>query len=66
MWMTGSRLHAKRYFEEMFIYKSIERIDQNQEIVEKISENQSFGNLVKELMMKKVCARLNEDDQQGI
>ena len=50
----------KYAFEEMFIDKLIERMDQNQEIFEKILENQSFGSLVKELMMKKVYARLNE------
>ena len=53
----------KYAFEEMFIDKLIERMDQNQEIFEKILENQSFGSLVKELMMKKVYARLNEDEQ---
>jgi type I restriction enzyme R subunit len=36
-------------------------MDQNQEIFEKILENQSFGNLVKELMMEKVYAKLNEE-----
>ncbi len=53
----------KYAFEEMFIDKLIERMDQNQEIFEKILENQSFGGLVKELMMKKVYARLNESSQ---
>ena len=51
----------KYAFEEMFIDKLIERMDQNQEIFEKILENQSFGNLVKELMMEKVYAKLNEE-----
>ena len=51
----------KYAFEEMFIDKLIERMDQNQEIFEKILEDQSFGRLVKELMMKKVYARLNEN-----
>jgi len=51
----------KYAFEEMFIDKLIERMDQNQEIFEKILENQSFGNLVKELMMKKVYAKLNKE-----
>jgi len=51
----------KYAFEEMFIDKLIERMDQNQEIFEKILEDQSFGGLVKELMMKKVYARLNEN-----
>jgi type I restriction enzyme R subunit len=50
----------KYAFEEMFIDKLIERMDQNQEIFEKILEDQIFGGLVKELMMKKVYARLNE------
>lgn len=50
----------KYAFEEMFIDKLIERMDQNQEIFEKILEDQSFGGVVKELMMKKVYARLNE------
>lgn len=36
-----------------FIDKLIERMDQNQEIFEKILEDHSFGGLVKELMMKK-------------
>ncbi len=56
----------KYAFEEMFIDKLIERMDQNQEIFEKILENQSFGSLVKELMMKKVYTKLNETAQQSV
>ena len=57
-----NKLDTFKYaFEEMFIDKLIDRMDQNQEIFEKIIEDQSFGGLVKELMMKKVYARLNED-----
>jgi len=56
-----NKLDTFKYaFEEMFIDKLIERMDQNQEIFEKILENQSFGSLVQELMMKKVYSRLNE------
>ena len=33
----------------MFLNKLIERMDQNQDIFDKIVENKSFGNLVKEL-----------------
>jgi type I restriction enzyme R subunit len=56
-----NKLDTFKYaFEEMFIDKLIERMDQNQEIFEKILEDQSFGGLVKELMMKKVYARMNE------
>lgn len=57
-----NKLDTFKYaFEELFIDKLIERMDQNQEIFEKILEDQSFGGLVKELMMKKVYARLNEN-----
>ena len=57
-----NKLDTFKYaFEEMFIDKLIDRMDQNQEIFEKILEDQSFGGLVKELMMKKVYARLNEN-----
>ncbi len=56
-----NKLDTFKYaFEEMFIDKLIERMDQNQEIFEKILENQSFGSLVKELMMKNVYAKLND------
>ncbi len=56
-----NKLDTFKYaFEEMFIDKLIERMDQNQEIFEKILEDQSFGTLVKELMMKKIYAQMNE------
>lgn len=61
-----NKLDTFKYaFEEMFVDKLIDRMDQNQEIFEKILEDQSFGRLVKELMMKKVYARLNEDVGQN-
>ena len=47
----------------MFLNKLIERMDQNQDIFDKIIENKSFGNLVKELMLKKVYNKINEDAQ---
>ncbi len=50
----------KYAFEEMFLNKLIERMDQNQDIFDKIVENKSFGNLVKELMLKKVYNKINE------
>ncbi len=57
-----NKLDTFKYaFEELFIDKLIERMDQNQEIFEKVLEDQAFGDLVKELMMKKVYARLNEN-----
>lgn len=47
-------------FEDKFLNKLIDRMDQNQDIFEKILGNKLFGDLVKELMMKSVYARLNE------
>ena len=54
----------KYAFEDMFLNKLVERMDQNQDIFDKIIENKSFGSLVKELMMKKVYHKINEDAQR--
>jgi type I restriction enzyme R subunit len=51
----------KYAFEDTFLKKIIERMDQNQDIFDKIIENKSFGSLVKELMMQKVYHKINED-----
>ena len=50
----------KYAFNDKFIDKLIARMDQNQEIFEKILEDKIFGELVKELMMKRVYGRMNE------
>lgn len=50
----------KYAFEELFLSKLIDRMNQNQDIFEKILEDKAFGSLVREWMMKKVYARLNE------
>ena len=50
----------KYAFEDLFITKLIDRMDMNQEIFEKILEDKVFGDLVKELMMKKVYKKMNE------
>ncbi|WP_291372594.1 hypothetical protein [Cyclobacterium sp.] len=47
-------------FNDKFIDKLIGRMDQNQEIFEIILEDKIFGDLVKELMMKKIYKKLNE------
>jgi type I restriction enzyme, R subunit len=47
-------------FDDKFIDKLIGRMDQNQEIFEKILEDKAFGDLVKELMMRKIYKKLNE------
>ena len=50
----------KYAFEDLFIEKLIGRMDQNQEIFEKILEDKAFGDLVKELMMNKIYRKMNE------
>ena len=47
-------------FEDSFIEKLIDRMDQNQEIFERVLEDKAFGDLVKEWMMKKVYKKMNE------
>lgn len=47
-------------FNDKFIDKLLGRMDQNQEIFEKILEDKVFGELVKELMMKKIYKKMNE------
>ncbi len=50
----------KYAFEDMFMTKLIGRMDQNQDIFEKILEDKMFGDLVKELMMKKIYRKMNQ------
>lgn len=50
----------KYAFEDQFLSKLIERMDQNQEIFEKIVEDKAFGGLVKEWMLNKVYTRLRK------
>jgi type I restriction enzyme, R subunit len=47
-------------FEDLFLTKLIERMDQDQEIFEKILENKAFEGVVKDLLMKSVYMKLNE------
>ena len=47
-------------FDDKFVDTLIGRMDQNQEIFEKILEDKVFGDLVKKLMMKKIYRRMNE------
>jgi type I restriction enzyme, R subunit len=49
-------------FDDKFVDKLIGRMDQNQEIFEKILEDKAFGDLVKQLMMEKVYRKMNALD----
>ena len=62
MQAKANKIDTFKYaFEDMFLNKMIERMDTNQEIFDKIIENKSFGNLVKELMLKKVYSKIIEN-----
>ncbi len=50
----------KYAFDEMFFDKLFGRMDQNQDIFNKILEDKSFGDLVKKMMINSVYKRLNE------
>ncbi|MCH7826462.1 MAG: type I restriction endonuclease subunit R [Bacteroidetes bacterium] len=50
----------KYAFEDLFLSKLVERMDQNQEIFEKILDDKEFGRNVQELMMKKVYYKINK------
>ncbi|MCI5209483.1 MAG: hypothetical protein D3910_11975, partial [Candidatus Electrothrix sp. ATG2] len=47
-------------FEELFMNKLIERMEQNQDIFERIMEDKAFGSLVSGWMMKKIYEQLNQ------
>lgn len=49
----------KYAFEDLFTGKLVERMDQNQDIFEKILEDKAFGSLVKEWMMRRVYNKFN-------
>ena len=56
-----NKLDTFKYaFEDIFIEKLIGRMEDNQDIFEKILEDRAFGDLVKELMMKKIYRKMNE------
>ena len=60
----ANQLDTFKYaFEDRFIDKLIERMEQNQEIFDKIVEDNAFGSLVKELMLNKVYEKINTDGQ---
>lgn len=50
----------KYVFSDLFMDKLISRMDQNKDIFEKILSDQSFGDLVMELMMKRIYRQLNQ------
>lgn len=57
---TNNSIDNFKYgFEERFIEKLIDRMDQNQEIFSKILDDKEFGEVVKGWMLKKVYEKIN-------
>ncbi|WP_294205650.1 type I restriction endonuclease [uncultured Chryseobacterium sp.] len=57
-----NKLDTFKYaFDDKFIEKLIGRMDQNQEIFEKILEDKAFGGLVKEFIMKRIYNSFNDN-----
>jgi type I restriction enzyme R subunit len=46
-------------FEDLFVNKLFERMEQNQDIFEKILDDKAFGDVVREIMMKSIYQKLN-------
>jgi hypothetical protein len=48
-------------FEEMFVHKLIDRMDDNQKIFDKVMDSSDFKKTVQEWMLKKLFDRFNKD-----
>ena len=58
---TNTIDNFKYGFEEVFVDKMVERMDQNQDIFNKIMDDKAFAAVVKDYLLKKVYDRLNKD-----
>ncbi len=56
---SNSMANFKFGFDDVFMDKFIGRMDQNQDIFNKVMDDQTFGDIVKTYMLKKVYDRLN-------
>ena len=53
-------------FEDVFIAKLIDRMDQNKDIFNKIMDDKAFSAVVKDYLIKKVYKRLNAQEEGGV
>ena len=58
---TNTMDNFKYGFEDVFIAKLVDRMDQNQDIFNKIMDDKAFAAVVKDYLLKKVYGRLNKD-----
>ncbi len=59
---TNTIDNFKYGFEEIFVDKMVERMDQNQDIFNKVMDDKAFAEAVKDYLIKKVYDRLNKDN----
>jgi len=59
---SNSMENFKYGFNDAFLSKLVERMDQNEEIFNKIMDNKEFSDVVKEYLIKKVYGRANKKD----
>ncbi|PIV12380.1 MAG: hypothetical protein COS48_01065, partial [Candidatus Omnitrophica bacterium CG03_land_8_20_14_0_80_43_22] len=59
---TNTIDNFKYGFEDVFIAKLVDRMDQNQDIFNKIMDDKAFAAVVKDYLLKKVYDRLNKDN----
>ena len=62
---TNTIENFKFGFNDVFITKLIDRMDQNQDIFNKIMEDKAFSSVVKDYLIKKVYKRLNAQEEDG-
>ncbi len=51
-------------FEDVFMDKLVERMDQNQDIFNKITDDKAFASVVKDYLLKRVYGRLKQSDDE--
>lgn len=61
---TNTIDNFKYGFEDVFVNKLVDRMDQNQDIFNKIMDDNAFAAVVKDYLLKKVYKRLNEPDSE--
>jgi type I restriction enzyme R subunit len=61
---TNTIDNFKYGFEDVFISKLVDRMDQNQDIFNKIMDDKAFAVVVKDYLLKRVYKRLSETDEE--
>src|SRR3990167_3435666 len=60
---NNSMENFKYGFDDVFMDKLVERMDQNQDIFNKITDDKAFASVVKDYLLKKVYERLKQSEE---